>query len=553
MGSKIKRYALAALAALFVVGFAGEVAAQNVIKKQYPPICTDVQNLRTAVPAGFIPCDWYRCGTSASTPTYVTNTLGTPVIAQVKDYNSNLQLDISRLSSITASMPVTMRAAITASALYLYDGTDFEPWTGNATGEANIDIEMVDGADITVGAGNTSGNTPRLTLSSNDVIGLALQDDLTSDNDGRELAGYLDSTTQAAPFYVDDNTLGQDNEPIADVMAEQYDLLDDVCNASNQVDINIAAQGLTAVKVSKDASANATGNRIYVTSNVDQIGGTAVNTNGGNKDGGTQTVILADDDPAVTNLTDIEGLLTSDNDAKELADYYDSSSQLSPLYVDDNTLTMDNQPIGDVLAEIYELNNAIKTAIQIIDDWDAVHGSAVASDGPQVMGSARSSQATAVDNGDAARFTTNLYGEIVAAGYSWVTNTIGVTESDPLSEHHTETTPVDETDLTDNTTYYAYWDMDGYRNFTLQCNMNIETDSITATLECTVQDDGTAQGSCFYTDVTNDLTGAASVIDSDFIWIVDTPVMFKYCRLAYAVADEDGNDSDLTCFLKRGY
>ena len=492
MGSKIKRYALAALAALFVVGFAGEVAAQNVIKKQYPPICTDVQNLRTAVPAGFIPCDWYRCGTSASTPTYVTNTLGTPVIAQVKDYNSNLQLDISRLSSITASMPVTMRAAITASALYLYDGTDFEPWTGNATGEANIDIEMVDGADITVGAGNTSGNTPRLTLSSNDVIGLALQDDLTSDNDGRELAGYLDSTTQAAPFYVDDNTLGQDNEPIADVMAEQYDLLDDVCNASNQVDINIAAQGLTAVKVSKDASANATGNRIYVTSNVDQIGGTAVNTNGGNKDGGTQTVILADDDPAVTSLA-------------------------------------------------------------IVDDWDAVHDSAVSSDGPQVMGSARTSQMTAVDNGDAVRVVTNDHGELVLAGYSWSNSNIAVAEADPVSEHHTETTPVDETDLTDNTTYYAYWDMDGYRNFTLQCDMNIETDSITATLECTVQDDGTAQGSCFYTDVTNDLTGAASVIDSDFIWIVDTPVMFKYCRLAYAVADEDGNDSDLTCFLKRGY
>jgi len=140
MGSKIKRYALAALAALFVVGLAGEVVAQNVIKKQYPPICTDVQNLRTAVPAGFIPCDWYRCGTSASTPTYVTNTLGTPVIVQVKDYNSNLQLDISRLSDITASMPVTMRAAITASTLYLYDGTDFEPWTEYAINNDGVAV-----------------------------------------------------------------------------------------------------------------------------------------------------------------------------------------------------------------------------------------------------------------------------------------------------------------------------------------------------------------------------------------------------------------------------
>jgi len=457
---------------------------------------------------------------------------------------------------------------------------------------------------------------------------LEVQDDtvngsLTSDNDAKELADYFDSSSQLSPLYVNDNSLGQDNEPIADVMAAYYDMIDAVVNASNQVDVNIAAQTLTALKVSKDASANADGNRIYVTSNVDKLGGNAINTNGGNKDTGTQTVTLADNDPAVTNLSDIEGLLTSDNDAKEITDYFDSSSQLSPFYVDDNTLGQDNEPIADVMAEQYDLLDAVcnasnqvdiniaaqgltavkvskdasanatanriyvtsnvdqiggtavntnggnkdggtqtviladddpaVTSLAIVDDWDAVHDSAVSSDGPQVMGSARTSQMTAVDNGDAVRVVTNDHGELVLAGYSWSNSNIAVAEADPVSEHHTETTPVDETDLTDNTTYYAYWDMDGYRNFTLQCDMNIETDSITATLECTVQDDGTAQGSCFYTDVTNDLTGAASVIDSDFIWIVDTPVMFKYCRLAYAVADEDGNDSDLTCFLKRGY
>lgn len=291
---------------------------------------------------------------------------------------------------------------------------------------------------------------------------------------------------------------------------------------------------------------------------------------------------LASDDPAVTNLSDIEGLLTSDNDTKELADYFDSTSQLSPLYVNDVGLTLDNEPISDAVASIYEeilettdgtsigdllddalytagaggtrladIVNSALTALQIIDDWDAVHDSAASADGPQVMGEARTSQMTAVDNGDAVRFATNSHGEIVIAGYAWTSDGIKVLEQDPISEQHTETTPVDETNLTDDTTAYAYWDMDGYREFSLQCDMNIETDSITATLECTVQDDGTAQASCFYSDVTSDLAGVASVVDSDFIWIVDTSVAFKYCRLKYVTSADEGDDSDLTCYLKR--
>lgn len=170
--------------------------------------------------------------------------------------------------------------------------------------------------------------------------------------------------------------------------------------------------------VSKNMAANADGNRIWVKSDLDKVDGTATNVNGGNRDAGTQTVAIADDDnvstkltdldlkvtvedldtaapvdnkqavvamlpsatgatlpdvgagnvgggtprmtlaaddPAVANLTDIEGLLTSDNDAKELADYYDSTSQLPPLYVDDATLTLDNEPMADVMAAIFEL------------------------------------------------------------------------------------------------------------------------------------------------------------------------------------------------------
>jgi hypothetical protein len=165
--------------------------------------------------------------------------------------------------------------------------------------------------------------------------------------------------------------------------------------AGNAVEMDVAEQSLTALKVSataaanalgnplffqisqdgtdavdaahplpisKDMAANATGNRIWVKSDTDMVGGVAANVNGGNRDAGTQTVAIADDDNVSTKLTDIEGNLTSDNDAKELADYFDSTSQLPPLYVDDATLLLDNEPLADVMAEVYELLEDVRVA-----------------------------------------------------------------------------------------------------------------------------------------------------------------------------------------------
>ena len=64
----------------------------------------------------------------------------------------------------------------------------------------------------------------------------------------------------------------------------------------------------------------------------------------------------------------------------------------------------------------------------------ATHDEPVIETGPQIMFDARSSQATAVDDGDAARPIVNLYGEQVIAGYDWNTASISVTEADPLNE-----------------------------------------------------------------------------------------------------------------------
>lgn len=77
---------------------------------------------------------------------------------------------------------------------------------------------------------------------------------------------------------------------------------------ANPMFIQISQDGTNEVDathplpVSKDMAANLTGNRLWVTSDVDMLGGNAINTNGGNVDAGTQTITLADNDKAVTSL-----------------------------------------------------------------------------------------------------------------------------------------------------------------------------------------------------------------------------------------------------------
>lgn len=80
----------------------------------------------------------------------------------------------------------------------------------------------------------------------------------------------------------------------------------------------MAFEGDTAQDVLKDAH-DPTTSTLKVTAvgggatpadvNVEEVGGTAVNTNGGNKDAGTQTVAVAEDDNVSTKLTDIDGKL----------------------------------------------------------------------------------------------------------------------------------------------------------------------------------------------------------------------------------------------------
>ena len=229
--------------------------------------------------------------------------------------------------------------------------------------------------------------------------------------------------------------------------------------------------------------------------NLISISGNTPNTNGGNRDAGTLTVTLADDDPAVTSLG-------------------------------------------------------------VMDDWDSSEDVAVSSDGVTVMVEARTSQKAAVDDRDAVIPVANTNGEIVVAGYSWTTNSIRSEEQDPISTHHEEGTLYSLTNISTNTTgYCGYVDMDGKRfaAFQIETSGTAPTDVLTVTFECTVQDDGTAPASCTYQDLTNDLFGIASVVDSDDMWIVSSTLPMKYCRIKYVTSNDSGNDADLTVFYKLVY
>jgi hypothetical protein len=170
-----------------------------------------------------------------------------------------------------------------------------------------------------------------------------------------------------------------------------------------------------------------------------------------------------------------------------------------------------------------------------------------------IGGIAKSAQQTAVAAGDRVRSVFNLNGEQVMAGYSWPTQSNRTEEVDPISMHHVEETLVNATNITTNTTTYAYLDMDGFKYFSLQgvTSGTTPTDVLTVTVEATNQDDGTAQASCSYVDVTNALFGVSSWVDMDFFAVASVPVACKYVRVKYVTSNGGGNDADLVVYSKR--
>lgn len=144
-------------------------------------------------------------------------------------------------------------------------------------------------------------------------------------------------------------------------------------------------------------------------------------------------------------------------------------------------------------------------------------------------------------------------GKLSMAGYDSSTGCTSTCESNPISSHHSETTVASVTNGTDGT-YYYYLDMDGYRELGLQLILDGGSGTVTVTVECTVQDDGTAPASCTYNDVTSSVYGSASFTASTMLF--DTNKVLgecKYVRVVVVASTAAANDADWTIYAKRLY
>jgi len=126
-------------------------------------------------------------------------------------------------------------------------------------------------------------------------------------------------------------------------------------------------------------------------------------------------------------------------------------------------------------------------------------------------------------------------------------------EIHPVSQHFISETLADVTDGADDT-YYYYVDMNGYRKLGLQLILSGGSGTCTVTIEGTMQNDGTAPGSCTYFDITSQVFGAVSFTASNVL-IDDSEVtsVFKYIRLKVIALTGDADDADWTIYSKKLY
>ncbi len=192
---------------------------------------------------------------------------------------------------------------------------------------------------------------------------------------------------------------------------------------------------ITACNTGAVVLSSGTVTTVSTVTNLAQMGGAALAMNEGVLGVGVQRVSLATDDDAVAHLATIAGdttsldtkvvvgggaeagavLVTIANDSTGLVSVDDGASSLTV----DTTGTSGLEVVQVTAADlnVTEASGvAIKNAVEIMDDWDAVHASAASSDGPQIMGAGYST-GLPTDIGadaDAARICTDRYGRILS-------------------------------------------------------------------------------------------------------------------------------------------
>lgn len=208
----------------------------------------------------------------------------------------------------------------------------------------------------------------------------------------------------------------------------------------------------------------------------------------------------------------------------------------------------DNQSVFLTLLESDEASTTVSIAAEHVD------GSAFTADTDKGVAILGVYDDTAIDSGDYGVLRLTEDRNLVIAGYNELTEAVRVEEVDPLSSHTTYTKLVEE-NITTNTTSYHYIPMDGRRYVGIQAITDGTTpaDTLTMTIEATMQNDGTALASCDWYDITETLTGETSFVDEDWQVEVDTPLPVYAIRVKYVTSNDSGNDCDFTLNIRSMY
>lgn len=301
-----------------------------------------------------------------------------------------------------------------------------------------------------------------------------------------------------------------------------------------------------------------------VNTNVVQLAGNPIDLQAGNVGAGTQRVTIATDDVNLAAINAATAAIEADtgnidtNVTAILADTANIDTNVASILAD--TANIDTN-VASILADTATIdsNTAIvvtntgncATALQIMDDWDAVHDGVAGTDGVRLEGYASDSQVAAVSaNGDDVRLALSKHGEVYEANHTYATQSNRTEEIDPANQWYEYSTLTAVTNGTDGT-YYYYIPMASFTRLDMQLVLSGGSGTITITVEGSIQADGTAPASLSYLDVTNQAYGSASFTSS--IMLVDNSWFFEamnYVRVK-VVAASGANDADWTIFIKK--
>ena len=154
---------------------------------------------------------------------------------------------------------------------------------------------------------------------------------------------------------------------------------------------------------------------------------------------------------------------------------------------------------------------------------------------------------TAVADGEQVQPLADVYGRARQAVEDTAQNANRISEVDPISEHQDPWKLLALTGVASGEDAYVYFSMKGAKHFGVQTRKTAGADTVTWTIETTIQADDTPE-SCTYDDMTLNLANVASWDDDGQVWCsVVAPV--DGVRLRYRTAGGFGG-TGLAVYVK---